>query len=81
MAYRRQAILDDYSEEITAIYKTVEESTQANIPPPLEWDDISTKEFVRTVVFQVLSHSISEDEDLFQHGCDRRVEFAWVDPL
>ncbi|PBL02838.1 acetyl-CoA synthetase-like protein [Armillaria gallica] len=74
---RRQAILDDYSEEITAIYKTVEESTQANIPPPLEWDDISTKEFVRTVVFQVLSHSISEDEDLFQHGCDS-LQATWI---
>ncbi|KAK0461852.1 uncharacterized protein EV420DRAFT_1665230 [Desarmillaria tabescens] len=73
---RRQAILDDYSEEITAVYKTVEESTQANIPPPLEWDDISTKEFVRTVVFQVLSHSISEDDDLFQHGCDRLA--TWI---
>ncbi len=53
MPYSRQAILDDYSEEIIAVYKTVEESTQADIPPPLDWDDISTKEFVRTVVFQV----------------------------
>ncbi|KAK0491291.1 hypothetical protein IW261DRAFT_1547429 [Armillaria novae-zelandiae] len=49
---RRQAILDDYSEEILAVYKTVEEGTQASIPPPLDWDDISTKEFVRTVVSQ-----------------------------
>ncbi len=68
---RRQAILTDYSDEILAIYETVAESTQANIPPPSEWDDASTEEFVRTVVLQVLSHSISDDDDFFQHGCDR----------
>ncbi len=32
---RRQAILTDYSDEILAIYETVAESMQANIPPPL----------------------------------------------
>lgn len=30
---RRQAILTDYSDDILAVYETVEESTQANIPP------------------------------------------------
>ncbi len=68
---RRQAILTDYSDEILAIYETVAESTQANIPPPSEWDNASTEEFVHTVVLQVLSHSISDNDDFFQHGCDR----------
>ncbi|KAK0216122.1 hypothetical protein IW262DRAFT_1449678 [Armillaria fumosa] len=74
---RRQAILTDYSDEILAVYETVEESTQANIPPPSEWDDASTEEFVRTVVLQVLSHSISDNDDFFQHGCDS-LQATWI---
>ncbi len=68
---RRQVILEDYSEEISDLYKSVEESTQTGILLPLEWDPESTKDFVRTIVLQVLSHSILDDDDLFQHGCDR----------
>ncbi|PBK78299.1 acetyl-CoA synthetase-like protein [Armillaria solidipes] len=68
---RRQVILEDYSEEISDLYKSVEESTQTSISLPLEWDPESTKDFVRTIVLQVLSHSILDDDDLFQHGCDR----------
>ncbi|KAK0447907.1 uncharacterized protein EV420DRAFT_1713021 [Desarmillaria tabescens] len=74
---RRQATLTDYSDEILAVYETVAESTQANIPPPPEWDDASTKEFVRTVVLQVLSHSISDNDDFFQHGCDS-LQATWI---
>ncbi|PBK96038.1 acetyl-CoA synthetase-like protein [Armillaria gallica] len=74
---RRQAILTDHSDEILAIYETVAESTQANIPSPLEWDDASTEEFVRTVVLQVLLHSISDNDDFFQHGCDS-LQATWI---
>ncbi|SJL11225.1 uncharacterized protein ARMOST_14628 [Armillaria ostoyae] len=70
-------ILTDYSDEILVVYETVEESTQANIPPPSEWDDASTEEFVRTVVLQVLSHSISDNDDFFQHGCDS-LQATWI---
>ncbi|KAK0196977.1 hypothetical protein F5146DRAFT_1153799, partial [Armillaria mellea] len=73
---RRQVILEDYSEEILDLYKSVEESTQTAISLPLEWDPDSTKDFVRTIVLQVLSHSILDDDDLFQHGCDRRIKFT-----
>ncbi|KAK0480581.1 hypothetical protein IW261DRAFT_1473414 [Armillaria novae-zelandiae] len=74
---RRQAILTDYSDEILAAYETVAESTQANIPPPSQWDDVSTEEFVRNVVLQVLARSISDDDDFFQHGCDS-LQATWI---
>ncbi|KAK0463970.1 uncharacterized protein EV420DRAFT_1638889 [Desarmillaria tabescens] len=74
---RRQVILEDYSQEISDLYKTVEESTQTSISLPLEWDTKSTKDFVRTVVLQVLSHSVLDDDDLFQHGCDS-LQSTWI---
>ncbi|KAK0206816.1 hypothetical protein DFS33DRAFT_1273198 [Desarmillaria ectypa] len=40
-------------------------------PPALKWDGISTQEFVRNVVLQILLRPIPDDEDLFQYGCDR----------
>lgn len=46
-------------------------------PPPSEWDDTSTEEFVRTVILQVLSHSISDNDDFFQHGCDS-LQATWI---
>ncbi|KAK0453915.1 hypothetical protein EV421DRAFT_1730853 [Armillaria borealis] len=72
---RRQAALNDYSAEIETLYKTVEDSTQAGILPPLEWDGTSTQEFVRNVVLQTLTRQIPDNADLFQHGCDRRHGF------
>ncbi|KAK0461857.1 acetyl-CoA synthetase-like protein [Desarmillaria tabescens] len=67
---RRQAILNDYSTEIATLYETVEDSAQAGIFLPLEWDDTSTLEFVRKVVLQTLPHPIPDNEGLFQYGCD-----------
>ncbi|KAG7447913.1 acetyl-CoA synthetase-like protein [Guyanagaster necrorhizus] len=74
---RRQAILNDYIEEISDLYQSVEDSTQANISLPFEWNAKSTKSFIRTVVLQVLSHSILDDDDLFQHGCDS-LQSTWI---
>ncbi|KAK0483762.1 hypothetical protein IW261DRAFT_1332931 [Armillaria novae-zelandiae] len=74
---RRQVILEDYSEEVSDLYKSVEESTQTTTLLPSEWDPESTKDFVRTIVLQVLSHSILDDDDLFQHGCDS-LQATWI---
>ncbi|SJL02274.1 uncharacterized protein ARMOST_05600 [Armillaria ostoyae] len=74
---RRQAALNDYNAEIETLYKTVEDSTQAGILPPLEWDGTSTQEFVRNVVLQTLARPIPDNEDLFQHGCDS-LQATWI---
>ncbi|PCH43993.1 acetyl-CoA synthetase-like protein, partial [Wolfiporia cocos MD-104 SS10] len=56
---RRQAVINDYEEEINALYDIVEESTQSSIPPPSHWDIVSAIEFVRAVVVKVLGHTVN----------------------
>ncbi|EPS94264.1 hypothetical protein FOMPIDRAFT_1055251 [Fomitopsis schrenkii] len=67
---RRQAVLEEYAEEIGALYAKVEDSTQASIPPPLHWGLVTTLDFVRKVVSKVLVRGVDDDDDLFEHGCD-----------
>ncbi|TFK38857.1 hypothetical protein BDQ12DRAFT_629926 [Crucibulum laeve] len=74
---RRQAIINDYHDEIEALYASVEESTQSNIPPPREWDIISTTNFVRAIVDKVLVHKVQDEDDIFEHGCDS-LQATWI---
>ncbi|KAF5371569.1 hypothetical protein D9758_003563 [Tetrapyrgos nigripes] len=74
---RRQAILDDYAQEINEMYRTVEESTQSSIPAPQEWSIGSAQEFVRVVVQKVLQKNISDQDDFFEHGCDS-LQATWI---
>lgn len=68
---RRQAIIQDYEDEINAVYDAVDESNQTNIPLPLTWNIISSIDFVRAVVSKVLTRPVQVEDDLFEHGCDR----------
>lgn len=68
---RRQAIINDYDEEINALYDAVEESTQADLILPSEWDFPHALCFVREVVGRVLKNPVSDTDDLFRKGCDR----------
>lgn len=70
---RRHAIIPAYSDEIAAIYKAVDESSQTELTPPGSWDAKSVHAFVRKVVDKVLVESVADNDDLFQHGCDRCV--------
>ncbi|TFY82997.1 hypothetical protein EWM64_g1012 [Hericium alpestre] len=74
---RRQRILQNYEEEIKQLFKSVDESAQSEVPPPAGWDNARTTQFVRTVVHRVLEKEISDDEDLFQHGCDS-LQATWI---
>ena len=47
---RRNIILQEYHDEIEALYKEVEESAQSEFTPPAQWDKSSTLQFVRAVV-------------------------------
>jgi hypothetical protein len=68
---RRSATLDSYEAEIEAVYKAVVEAAQEEIVVPLDWSTEDTLRFVRQVVSGVMKAKISDDDDLFQHGCDR----------
>lgn len=68
---RRQAVIDDYAEEIQALYDAAEESTQAAGTPPSSWTIETSLDFVRSVIRSVLKVEVSDDDDIFQHSCDR----------
>ncbi|KZT73708.1 acetyl-CoA synthetase-like protein [Daedalea quercina L-15889] len=67
---RRGAVIKEYEEEIDALYESVEASSQSTVSPPASWDIASTADFVRRVVTQVMDHTVPDDGDLFQNGCD-----------
>ena len=68
---RRMQILEDYRDQIGALYTAVEQSSREEVPTPSSWDSDQTKAFVRAVVQRIVGQPISEDADLFRNGCDR----------
>ena len=68
---RRGIILDDYKDEIEALYEEVENSARSDVDPPATWDLNSTLAFVRAVVESTLRRPIPDDADIFRNGGDR----------
>lgn len=68
---RRQAIINDYEEEIDELYANVDETTQPGIALPSSWAASNALDFIRTVVQSVMKLKLGDEDDLFQHGCDR----------
>lgn len=74
---RRQAIIREYDEEIKALYTAVDETGRADIPSPIVWDLSGSLVFVRAVVHKVMKKEVSDEGDLFQHGCDS-LQATWI---
>lgn len=73
---RRKATLEQYAEEIDALYAAVDESGQDDISGPAEWTLESTLDFTRKVVARMIKKSSKElvdTSDLFESGLDRSV--------
>ena len=68
---RRVAVLKDYEEEINTLYAAVDASTQVDTPYPKQWRVYEATEFVRSCVCEIMGGEVPEENDLFQHGCDR----------
>ena len=68
---RRQAVIGEYEPEIDALYDRVEETTQAVKYFPNEWTEQSSLEFSRNLIGSVLKVHVKDDDDIFQHSCDR----------
>lgn len=68
---RRQAVINQYEPEIDALYDAVEETTQAVKYFPSEWTEQNSVAFARNLVDSVLQRPVQDDDDIFQHGCDR----------
>ncbi|KAI0634096.1 acetyl-CoA synthetase-like protein [Trametes polyzona] len=74
---RRSVILGDYHDEIEALYKQVEDSSQSDLHAPSVWDEHSTLTFVRAVVEQTLRRTIGDDDDIFRNGGDS-LQATWI---
>lgn len=70
---RRQAVINDYEQEIEALYDAAEESTQAAGTLPTSWTMETSLEFIRSVIHSVMKVEVPDDVDIFQHSCDRFV--------
>jgi len=68
---RRQAILNEYREEIEELYASVDETAQSEIEPPESWTLQQTLLYIRQIVGSVLKHNVKDDDDIFHSGCDR----------
>lgn len=68
---RRQGIIAEYEPEIDALYDAVEETAQVVKHFPKEWTEQTSLEFVRTLVGGILKVPVEDNDDIFQHSCDR----------
>lgn len=71
MTARRHVVIKAYAEEIKALYETIKNSSQDDIPAPVSWNVEFTKEFVKKVVEKVMKLQLADDVDFFLEGCDR----------
>lgn len=70
MTARRQAILKDYDAEINTLYDTVEQTSQVDIPLPVDWTPSQSLDYMRRIVHKVMTQNVPDGVDIFQHGCD-----------
>ena len=68
---RRQATIAEYEPEIDALYDAVDETAQAVKNFPKEWTKVTSLKFARELIGSVLKVPVQDDEDIFQHSCDR----------
>ena len=69
---RRRICLEDYKEEVDGTYKHNEGYALGHIPLPLSANEPSVAAYVREVVLEAMKVPyIGDEDDLFQHGCDR----------
>lgn len=68
---RRQAVIVEYEPEINTLYDAVGETAQAVRYFPKEWTEQTSLEFARNLVGNVLKLPVGDDDDIFQHTCDR----------
>lgn len=78
---RRQAVIVQYEPEIDALYDAVDETTLAVSHFPKEWTERTSLEFARNLVGSVLMHPVKDDDDIFQHSCDRSDSSAFDSDL
>ncbi|KAI5116179.1 hypothetical protein M0805_002877 [Coniferiporia weirii] len=77
---RRVPTLDQYTEEINAVYAAVDESAQDEVEGPVDWWLPNVTEFVRQVVRNTMrkgNNEFSDNADLFEFGLDS-LQATWI---
>ncbi|OBZ76703.1 Linear gramicidin synthase subunit D [Grifola frondosa] len=74
---RRQVIIAEYDKEIDALYDAVEQTSQRDVSGPPSWEHADVLEFVRKAVTNVMGHTVADDADIFQYGCDS-LQATWI---
>lgn len=69
----RSKVTAAYDEEINDAYIDFERNTGSMFAPPPSWNVEDCLPFVRAVVLNTLPNVPSDEEDLFNVGCDRYV--------
>jgi hypothetical protein len=82
----RKAIITDYKTEIEELYQTVEDTSVKGLDSrPPTWSLEESTAYVRTVVHNVMTTTLGDDDDLFEHGCDslqaNRIRKTIIDDL
>ena len=70
---QRLAILQNYQDEIEALYSVTERSFSTNLSLPAIWDKDGVRSLVRRVVSSVVKQPLTDDANFFHNGCDRYV--------
>ena len=73
---RRKVTLEQYAEEIDALYAAVDESGQEDISGPADWTLDNSLDFARKVIEKTMkknSKELADSADLFEFGLDRFV--------
>lgn len=71
---RRHVVLESYEQEIREAYAAVEKSSQTYLQPPSGLALEATLPFVRLALSEIIPEMPKDDDDIFQHGCDRYVQ-------
>ncbi|TFK37074.1 hypothetical protein BDQ12DRAFT_221196 [Crucibulum laeve] len=74
---QKSSILEAYQAEIEQAYAAVEESSQTDLQSPDTWEHDQCIFFVRTAVERVMKGRLSDDDDIFQAGCDS-LKATWI---
>ena len=73
---KRKTMLEEYADDITEVYKAVDDSSLKDVAPPVTWSVEESTDYIHRVVEKVLEKPIGKDDDLFQYGVDRYVPSA-----
>ncbi|CAL1709820.1 unnamed protein product [Somion occarium] len=74
---RRHAIIKEYDAEIQVCYDAVENLAEGNTTVLEGLNEGQVLDFVRQVVAGILTQKVSDDDDLFQFGCDS-LQATWI---